>query len=142
MKHDSDMKHDADMAHHGEDASNTGEQLTHSHNKIIDTSTWKNQPAITLTAHKDDKSGWNLHVMTSNFLFAPKHVNKIAIEGEGHAHLYINGRKDRRLYTPWHHLEYLGPGTHSITVTLNANDHSHLTIGNELIQATVHLIEK
>lgn len=81
-------------------------------------------PTIKLNVTPDTKSGFNLHIETTNWSWAPDRVNSEAKPNEGHGHLYIDGVKIGRLYGAWHHLDSLTPGRHEIKVTLNANDHS------------------
>ena len=93
-------------------------------------------PTVRLTVHKDPKAGWNLQVQVENFRFAPEYASTAHISGEGHAHLFIDGKKITRLYGEWHHIPTLAPGTHKITVTLNANSHEDLTINGKPVSAT------
>jgi len=93
-------------------------------------------PAVRLTVHKDPKAGWNLQVQVENFRFAPEHASTAHVPGEGHAHLFIDGKKVTRLYGEWYRIPALAPGTHKITVTLNANSHEDLTIKGKPISAT------
>jgi hypothetical protein len=69
-----------------------------------------------------DGSGVNLMIDVTGFRFAPAAVNGPATPGEGHAHIYVNGEKVRRIYAPFAHLEMVQPGD-VIRVTLNANSH-------------------
>jgi len=125
-----EMKHgDMSYLHHGE-------------HKPVDTAGWEATPSLTLTAHRDAMSGWNLFIGTTNFTFAPEHVNNPSRNGEGHAHLYINGNKIGRLYSNWYHIDNLSPGTHTVLVTLNANTHGHLLVNNEPIAASILLEQK
>ena len=93
-------------------------------------------PTVRLTVHKDPKAGWNLQVQVENFRFAPEHASTAHVPGEGHAHLFIDGKKVTRLYGEWFHIPALAPGTHKITVTLNANSHEDLTNKGKPILAT------
>jgi hypothetical protein len=90
-------------------------------------------PSIKLIAHKDPKAGWNLQVQVDNFRFAPEHASTAHVLGEGHAHLYIDGKKVTRLYGEWYHIPALSPGTHKIMVTLNANSHEDLMVKGKAI---------
>ncbi|PTX59976.1 zinc transporter ZupT [Melghirimyces profundicolus] len=81
-------------------------------------------PKVKLEVQPDAESGWNVHVDTSHFRFTPEQVNKEDQWGEGHAHLYVNGKKEARLYGPWYHLEKLPPGTQTVRVELNSNQHA------------------
>ena len=75
-------------------------------------------PSVKVTVHKDPKAGWNLQVQTENFRFAPERASTAHVPGEGHAHLFIDGKKVTRLYGEWYHIPALAPGTHKITVWL------------------------
>ena len=63
--------------------------------------------------------------------------------GEGHAHLYVDGKKRDRLYGPWYHLADLTPGRHTIEVTLNSNNHAEYLLEGEAIsdQVTIEVAD-
>ncbi len=93
-------------------------------------------PTVSLLVHPDAKKGWNLEVRVTNFVFAPGHINQASSNPrEGHAHLYIDGKKVTRLYGGWYYLESLPPGEHTIRVTLNANNHAELMHQGKPIEA-------
>ena len=96
-------------------------------------------PALVLRTQEDVYGGWNLELVTENFTFAPQSAGRAHVPGEGHAHLYLDGEKRARIYGRWFHLPDLGPGSHEVEVTLNANDHGVLTIDGEKIAAVVRL---
>ena len=54
---------------------------------------------VKIYVSKDEMSGVNIKLETTNFTFAPENVNKENVDGEGHAHLYIDGVKWGRLYS-------------------------------------------
>jgi hypothetical protein len=64
------------------------------------------------------------------------------VAGEGHAHLYIDGKKITRLYGEWYFIPSLKPGTHTIRVTLNANTHEDYAVGGKLVEDTVTVVVK
>ena len=82
-------------------------------------------------------SGWNLHIETENFSFSPENASLAHIDGEGHAHVYINGVKLGRFYGPWVHLDDLPEGEVTVEVTLNANDHRFLAVGDVALSQTL-----
>lgn len=94
-------------------------------------------PTLAIEVHKDPASGWNLHVQTSNFRFAPQHASGAHIDGEGHAHVYVNGQKIARIYANWYHIDHLPEGDVLIEVALNSNDHSELAVGNTPLRVGV-----
>lgn len=132
--HHGKMNH-AEM-HHGEMMHGD-----HAHTPI-DVGHWSKTPSLTLTAEKDLVAGWNLHIQAGNFVFTPKNVNLDNQENEGHAHLYINGKKHSRLYSSWFHLDNLAVGMHKITVTLNANDHGPLSLKDKVISASIEIVQE
>lgn len=92
-------------------------------------------PRLEIALTPDPVSGWNLKLITEGFRFSPQNVNGPHVPGEGHAHVYVNGEKVARLYGPWLHLDSLPDGPATIRVTLNANDHRALAIGQEPVVA-------
>lgn len=96
-------------------------------------------PMLDLELLPDELTGWNLHVEAQNFRFAPRQFGQPYQPGEGHAHLYINGKKRARIYSPWFHLESLPVGRHILRVTLNANNHDMLTHQGNVIADTVQV---
>ena len=87
---------------------------------------WATPPSVSAEMFKDPESGWNLHVMTTGFTFNAAAAGYDNVEGEGHAHIYVNGEKLGRLYGDWYHIGGLSAGQHDVKVSLNANDHSAL----------------
>lgn len=94
-------------------------------------------PSVDLVVHPDTLKGWNLEVRVSNFEFVPEKVNQASDNyREGHAHLYINGKKITRLYSNWYYLDRLEPGRNELSVSLNTNDHQTLQVDGKTIQDT------
>lgn len=93
-------------------------------------------PTVSLDVQKDSKSGYNVHVETTNFDFTPDQAGMENYDGEGHAHLYVNGEKIARMYGEWYHIPVLNPGENVITVTLNTNNHMIYAIDDKPIEAS------
>ena len=83
-------------------------------------------PSVTVRVAPDTMDGFNVFLDTVNFRFTPRNLGGPAVANEGHAHLYLNGAKVARMYSPWHHLpmRQLRPGVNRLEVELSANDHS------------------
>jgi len=94
-------------------------------------------PTLELNVTKDRLTGWNIHLVTENFSFAPESVGLSHMMGEGHAHLYINDRKTKRLYADYTHIGALPVGEHTIRVTLNTNSHQVYATDNGAISDEV-----
>ncbi len=93
-------------------------------------------PTVNVVVRKDAQKGWNLEAKVTNFKFSPEKVNAAPETGEGHAHLFINGKKITRLYSSWYYLENLKPGKNQVKVTLNANNHADWASNGKVIQDT------
>ncbi len=81
------------------------------------------KPVLLLDVSRDSAGGWNVHLSVDGFTFVPEQAGRQAVAGEGHAHLYVDDRKVARMYSTWHYLDTLTPGTHEVRVVLNTNDH-------------------
>lgn len=112
----------------------------HSHHETIDLAAGPDAPALELTVTADPGSGWNLRIETPNFRFAPEHASGAHVEGEGHAHVLVNGTKLARLYGHWMHLASLPAGENRIAVTLTTNDHKALSVGGQPVEASQTVI--
>lgn len=95
-------------------------------------------PSVNISVTQDMSGTWLLKVDTTDFTFAP---NKVGSEdpsyNEGHAHIYVNGKKINRLYGPFYNLDTLKKGENEIMVTLNSNNHGVLSYGDQPIMSRV-----
>jgi len=92
-------------------------------------------PAVALEVIPDAGDGHLVRLEVERFTFAPENVYGPHVPGEGHAHLYVDGRQVARLYAPVHHLPDLASGTRSVAVTLSTNDHRLYMHGGEIIRS-------
>jgi hypothetical protein len=92
-------------------------------------------PAITMTITKDASDGWNIFLDVENFTFDPTMESDPEATNTGHAHLYVDGTKTARLYSPYFHLADMTPGQHEIIVALSSNDHAYYTVQGNRIEA-------
>ena len=92
-------------------------------------------PSLSVKLIPDQVSGWNLHVLTDAFRFAPENAGAAHVASEGHAHVYVDGTKIARLYGNWMHLPEL-PEAATVAVTLNSNDHRTLSIAGAPLRVT------
>ncbi len=109
---------------------------SHMAHTTIEVDKTKPTPTLKLEVLKDTKDGYNVHLVTTNYVWSPTHVNQKVIQGEGHAHLYINNVKLARVYGDWFHVsnDKLVAGENTIHATLNANDHSEWVINDKHIE--------
>ncbi len=96
--------------------------------------------SVQIVATPDAGSGVNIELVTTGFTFAPRNVNGDHVDGEGHAHVYVDGVKITRLYGPYYHLSNLDPGERAISVILNANTHQEYAIGDEILEASTMVV--
>ena len=113
-----------------------GEKMTghHGHGELLEAA--GAAPSVSVNVSPDPESGWNLHVTTRNFRFAPQNASAAHVPGEGHAHVYVNGTKIARLYGEWLHIAELPKGSNRIEVTLNANDHRGLAVAGKPVSGS------
>ena len=89
-------------------------------------------PSASLKITKDPTGGFNVQVLTSNFVWRPEMASMQHTAGEGHAHVYLDGRKIMRMYSEWFHLNTFQfatqPGEQLLTIEFVGNDHAPYTI--------------
>jgi len=99
-------------------------------------------PQAALEIQKDPTGGFNVRVVTSNFVWRPEQASKKHVAGEGHAHVYLDGRKIMRIYNEWFHLNTFQFSTRAgeqlLSIEFVGNDHAPYTrqgtpIGSEQI---------
>ena len=93
-------------------------------------------PSVEMAVTKDAVAGWNVHIKTANFRFAPENASGAHVAGEGHAHLYVDGRKIARVYGSWFHIDKLPENGAEVRVTLNTNDHRDIKVGGKRVEAS------
>jgi hypothetical protein len=115
-----------------------GHNLPHGHSaahEMVAVPEGQPVPTVDLIVHDDPKSGWNLQVVIENLNITPESAGLAHVDGEGHAHLYINGDKITRLYGEWFYLskDWLQKGSHEIKITLSSNDHKDFMYNDAVI---------
>ena len=106
---------------------------SHAHSAIsVHEIAQESAPQATLELQKDPTGGFNVHVVTTNFTWRPDMASMQHVPGEGHAHVYLDGRKIMRIYNEWFHLNTFQfatrPGEQLLTIEFVGNDHSPYTI--------------
>jgi len=94
--------------------------------------TQETAPKVTLDIQKDPTGGFNVQVITSNFVWRPEMASMQHVPGEGHAHVYLDGRKIMRIYNEWFHLNTYQFSTRAgeqlLSIEFVGNDHAPYTI--------------
>lgn len=96
-------------------------------------------PTVSAEAVHDPAGGFNLRISVENFTIDGAKASRDPVDGEGHAHLYIDGDKVTRIYEEWTQITGLDVGRHEISVALVANDHAPLTHDGSPIRTTFTL---
>jgi hypothetical protein len=97
-------------------------------------------PQAEITAIQDKHGGWNVYVKTNDFRFSPEHAGLAHRFGEGHAHVYVNGEKQMRLYGSWFHLN-LPKGKSWLKVGLYSNDHRPYVKDGRPVAPEIEILE-
>lgn len=88
-------------------------------------------PKASLKVQKDPTGGFNVYVLTSNFVWRPEMASREHVVGEGHAHVYLDGRKIMRIYNEWFHLNTFQFATRAgkqiVSIEFVGNDHAPYT---------------
>ena len=124
--------HDPTATHEPTSVSDSHGHDEHDHETVAANSAM----SVEVEASVDSISGVNVQVIPAGFTFAASSVNAEHVDGEGHAHVYVDGVKISRVYTPWVYLGEVEPGEHDIRVTLNANHHPEYTWNGRVVEAT------
>lgn len=131
------------VVHYGQPHNHTSDVASdghaHSHDTYYSVST-EQAPTVSFDISPDPLGGFNVHIQTQRFTWAPEHVNGAPVLGEGHAHIYVDGEKINRVYGPWYKLPSLAPGEHVVRVTLNANDHSVYAVNGHPVATSTTVI--
>ena len=94
--------------------------------------TQETAPNATLDIQKDPTGGFNVQVVTTNFVWRPEMASMQHVPGEGHAHVYLDGRKIMRIYNEWFHLNTYQFSTRAgeqlLSIEFVGNDHAPYTI--------------
>jgi uncharacterized membrane protein YphA (DoxX/SURF4 family) len=98
-------------------------------------------PSLKIKPYQDPKGGWNILLETTHFTFTPGNAGGEDKDGEGHAHLYLNGKKIARLYGQWFHV-LVPKGLNTLKVTLNTNTHKDYFADGVQVQDSITIQEE
>lgn len=77
-------------------------------------------------APSEDDGAWIVSLSTEGFEFVEPEpgIDAPDTDGQGHAHLYLNGLKLGRMYAPTARINALPAGRYTVEITLNRNTHT------------------
>lgn len=122
-----------DTHHSGKNAEHDGHgllEVTHHAPKIHN-----------LEVKKLAESTWRISFETDNFSFSEENADGPHVDNQGHAHIYVNGKKISRLYSNEHTFDNLDAGRHKLRVTLNTNDHKQYAVHGKLVEVSAMIGE-
>ena len=88
-------------------------------------------PTLEVTAEMQGRD-LILQLKTEHFRFSRAKMGQDNVYGEGHAHLYVDGRKVAKIFGHRYVLPDLPPGTHRIKVELAHHDHTPYGVAQTL----------
>lgn len=110
----------------------------HGANAIFEINDEQNPPEIIMTLVQNNNKNWQVEIKTTNFEFFEPIVEPLVHkDGQGHGHLYLNGLKLQRMYTGTAIIGALPVGQHTVSATLNTNDHKAYSIGGKPLSSEV-----
>ncbi len=95
-------------------------------------------PSVGIEVAADPASGVNVHVDVTDYVVVPEAASTDPVPGEGHFHVYVDGKKVARFYNQDIHLP-MDEGDHTIMVELSANNHAPYAVDGELITAVADI---
>ncbi|WP_246009588.1 hypothetical protein [Brevibacillus fluminis] len=81
--------------------------------------------------HRLEKHDLHLEMKVTNFTFSLENMGKENKDGEGHVHLYIDGKKVMKLFGSSYVWKDMQPGQHLVTVELAHNNHDSYGVKQE-----------
>jgi len=125
------------------DSSTHDRQMGHSmhgKNNTVNIEHPDSAPKITVSVNVNSEGGYDVDVTTQNFKFVkPAEDSAKHVDGEGHAHLYLNGLKSGRMYSNKAKVGKLPVGKHQISVVLNSNDHRAYSAAGQTVEAVTEI---
>ncbi len=107
----------------------------HEHEEVTREVDAASAPEVSNLRVTEVASGWMVEFDVTGHEFSQAAKDGPHVDGQGHAHLYVNGTKLATIFGPVYLIDELPEGEHTISVTLNSNDHATLTRNGEPIGA-------
>jgi hypothetical protein len=94
-------------------------------------------PELSISVTGDSAQGWTVATSITNFTLTGSDASD-HVPGQGHAHIWVDGRVFTMISEPTVVIPILDPGTHEIMVTLSSNDHmDYVHDGEPLMARTI-----
>lgn len=82
-------------------------------------------------SHRLENRDLHLDLKVTNFTFSLENMGKENKDGEGHVHLYIDGKKVMKLFGTSYVWKDMQPGQHLVTLELAHNNHDSYGVKQE-----------
>lgn len=120
------------------DQSTKMDHSMHGAEAVFEISNKQSSPEIMMSVVQGSDKKWRVEVNAENFNFFEPVVEPLVHKnGQGHGHLYLNGLKLQRMYTGSAMIGVLPLGQHTVSVTLNTNDHKAYSVDGKLLSSDV-----
>ncbi|MED4751252.1 hypothetical protein [Brevibacillus choshinensis] len=88
-------------------------------------------PTLTVT-HALNQDDLELKIAVTNFSFSLENMGKENKPGEGHVHLYLDGKKVAKVFEPTYVLKDIPSGKHEVMVELANNNHESYGVSQRI----------
>jgi hypothetical protein len=85
--------------------------------------------SVTHTLNQDDLE---LKIAVTNFSFSLENMGKENRQGEGHVHLYLDGKKVAKVFEPTYVIKDIPSGKHEVMVELANNNHESYGVSQRI----------
>ncbi len=96
---------------------------SHDHGSAIDLTGLSVRPEVSLVAEPDGSGGIMLDIEVHGLELVPADAGADHQPGEGHVHVMVDGSSVAMITETSYHVTGLSDGSHTVMVTLSANDH-------------------
>jgi len=88
-------------------------------------------PTLTVT-HTLNHDDLELKIAVTHFMFSLENMGKENRPGEGHVHLYLDGKKVAKVFEPTYVLKDIPSGKHEVMVELANNNHESYGVSQRI----------
>lgn len=90
------------------------------------------QPPTLAVTHALNQDDLELKLKVTNFSFSLENMGKENRPGEGHVHLYLDGKKVAKVFEPTYVLKDIPSGKHEVMVELANNNHESYGVSQRI----------
>ncbi|WP_018924343.1 hypothetical protein [Salsuginibacillus kocurii] len=107
----------------------------HEHEDTKEVTASSSVPSLSGTIEQETEDEWVIEIDTENFTFTREESAASSEDvWKGHAHVYVNGEQEGRIYGDTYYLGKFHEGEHDVEITLFSPQHKQLTYEGEPIR--------